>query len=153
MICIESIAQQDNLYQVLGVSKEADFRVIRSSYLKRSKLVHPDRSNHKLAKLAFQKLSSAYRTLSDPSSRSLYDLYGIHSFDSHTSNTFSNAIKDLFSEFIDANYHSLVKIIDYIHSINPDLNIDRKSAHRVFSSVRDFCRWSSRCWGGMYTLF
>eukprot|EP01006_Ploeotia_vitrea_P041833 TRINITY_DN66577_c8_g3_i1.p1 TRINITY_DN66577_c8_g3~~TRINITY_DN66577_c8_g3_i1.p1 ORF type:complete len:464 (+),score=20.15 TRINITY_DN66577_c8_g3_i1:53-1444(+) len=63
-----------NLYDILGVSKNASTQEIRQSYKKLALQYHPDKnpSGHE----QFKHIARAYETLSDPSSRHVYDAYG-----------------------------------------------------------------------------
>jgi curved DNA-binding protein CbpA len=69
-----------SLYELLGVSPDADGVTIRRVYLERSRRYHPDAWYRKnvgefgpLLSRAFQKLSAAYQILSDEDARAQYD--------------------------------------------------------------------------------
>ena len=57
-------------YQTLGVSKDADVKEIKQAYRKLASKHHPDKGGDKAE---FQKIQSAYDTLSDPKKRAQYD--------------------------------------------------------------------------------
>jgi len=57
-------------YQTLGVSKDADVKEIKQAYRKLASKHHPDKGGNKAE---FQKIQSAYDTLSDPQKRAQYD--------------------------------------------------------------------------------
>lgn len=57
-------------YQTLGVSKDADVKEIKQAYRKLASKHHPDKGGDKAE---FQKIQSAYDTLSDPQKRAQYD--------------------------------------------------------------------------------
>merc|ERR1719445_1727796 len=61
-------------YEILGVSLDADKKTIKSQYKKLSLIYHPDKptGNEKL----FMKLTKAYDTLTDPTSRYNWEHYG-----------------------------------------------------------------------------
>ena len=61
-------------YSILGVSKGADEKVIKSAYRKLAKELHPDRNqdNPKAAE-RFAEVTHAYDLLSDPQKRGQYD--------------------------------------------------------------------------------
>ena len=64
-------------YQILGVSKKADEKDIKSAYRKLARKHHPDvNPNDKTAEARFKEISEAYDVLSDPEKRKLYDQYG-----------------------------------------------------------------------------
>lgn len=62
-----------NLYQILGVSKDADQKAIKTAYRKLAMDNHPDRGGD--VEL-MQQIQNAYDVLSDPKRRERYDLTG-----------------------------------------------------------------------------
>lgn len=72
----------DNLYEILGVSKNATDEEIKSAYRKLAKKYHPDlyagkpESEKKEAEEMFKKINHAYQVLSDPQKKSNYDQFG-----------------------------------------------------------------------------
>jgi len=64
-------------YKLLGVDRRASQSDIRKAYLKQSLKWHPDK-NHgdEAAERKFQKISTAYSTLSDVRRRKTYDMFG-----------------------------------------------------------------------------
>ena len=64
-----------NYYEVLGVSKMASAEDIQDHYLQKMHEVHPDRNpgDEELATDRTIEVVNAYRTLSDPAARKLYD--------------------------------------------------------------------------------
>lgn len=66
-----------NLYDVLGVKKDASADEIKSAYRKLAKQYHPDvNQGNPNAAEKFKEISVAYEVLSDPTKRSNYDQYG-----------------------------------------------------------------------------
>jgi glycosyltransferase involved in cell wall biosynthesis len=64
-----------DLYEVLGVSRDADAAEIRRAFRRKVRRIHPDvAANKEAAHLAFIELREAYATLSDTGKRLLYDL-------------------------------------------------------------------------------
>lgn len=61
---------EENLYEVLGVSKDADIKEIKKAYRQLSKEHHPDKGGDEEL---FKKISKAYAVLSDEIKRQKYD--------------------------------------------------------------------------------
>ena len=62
-----------NLYELLNVEKNATFPQIKKQYLKLAIILHPDKGG---SEEEFKQLAEAYKILSDPEKRKLYDTYG-----------------------------------------------------------------------------
>ncbi|MBN3286402.1 DNJC9 protein, partial [Polyodon spathula] len=83
--CCEVLFGTSNLYQVLGVEKEASEAGIRRGYYKVSLQVHPDRvPDNEQATEKFQVLGKVYAVLSDKEQRAVYDEQGIVDEESDT---------------------------------------------------------------------
>lgn len=66
-----------DLYEVLGVSKDADQAQIKRAFRKLTQQFHPDRNpNDKSAEERFKEVSTAYEVLGDADKRKLYDEFG-----------------------------------------------------------------------------
>ncbi len=66
-----------DLYEVLDVPRTAESDEIRRAYRRLALECHPDRNQgSKEAEERFKELADAFRTLSDPDRRRVYDLYG-----------------------------------------------------------------------------
>ena len=69
--------KQQNLYYLLGVTKDADTAAIKSAYKKLALKWHPDKNQgSEEATEMFKSISEAYAILSNPQRRKRYDLYG-----------------------------------------------------------------------------
>lgn len=75
-----SPAEDNSLYAVLNVSKNATDEEIKRAYRRLAQVFHPDKhtSDHMRDKAqeAFARLQKAYEVLSDPEKREVYDIYG-----------------------------------------------------------------------------
>lgn len=63
-------------YDVLGVSKTASQDEIKKAYRKMSKKYHPDINHEPSAEEKYKQVQEAYDTLSDEKKRAMYDQYG-----------------------------------------------------------------------------
>src|SRR6266498_533879 len=69
--------QAKNLYEVLGVAKNATQDEIKKAYRKLARQHHPDRNpDDKSAEAKFKEVQTAYDVLSDPAKRKQYDTIG-----------------------------------------------------------------------------
>lgn len=66
-------SNETRLYDILGVSKEADANELKKAYRKLAIKNHPDKGGDPEK---FKEISGAYDVLSDPEKRQLYDEYG-----------------------------------------------------------------------------
>ena len=70
-------AAKRDLYQILGVARDASEDVIRKAYRKLARRHHPDvNPNDKAAEDKFKEISHAYSVLSDADKRRAYDEFG-----------------------------------------------------------------------------
>lgn len=150
---IESILASRTHYDALGLggSSKHDAAALsepnlRRLYLKRSRLVHPDRhGNSQKATEAFQRLATAYETLKDPTKRRRYDL-GERSAPTDASETFSSALSQLLDDFLTGNFETLLSALDLLRRTNPELNISRESAHAFLTRLRTYLLSSQHAW-------
>jgi molecular chaperone DnaJ len=64
-------------YEVLGVARDADEQVIKKSFRRLARELHPDVNAHDpQAEEKFKEIAEAYEILSDPQRRATYDRYG-----------------------------------------------------------------------------
>ena len=91
-------------YEVLGVSRDADGNMLKSSYRKLALQYHPDRNpDNREAEEKFKEAAEAYGVLSDDQKRSTYDRFGhqgVQQMDQGAGfdpNSFD--LGDLFSQF------------------------------------------------------
>jgi molecular chaperone DnaJ len=69
-------AAQKDLYEVIGVSKDASDGEIKKAYRRRARELHPDVNKAPDAEDRFKELNEAYDVLSDPNKRAQYDRFG-----------------------------------------------------------------------------
>lgn len=96
-----------DLYEVLGVTREASADEIKKSYRKLARECHPDANpDDEEAEARFKELSAAYEILSDPIKRERYDRYGnVDGFDLSDpfgSGAGAGGLGDLFDSFFGA---------------------------------------------------
>lgn len=65
-----------DLYEILGVDKNADEATIKKAYRRRARELHPDVSDDPNAEEKFKDLNEAYDVLSDPQKKAQYDRFG-----------------------------------------------------------------------------
>ncbi|KAK2817372.1 hypothetical protein Q5P01_025563 [Channa striata] len=76
------LANTQDFYEVLGVSRTATQKDIKKAYYQLAKKYHPDTNpDDPEAKAKFAQLAEAYETLSDEVKRKQYDTYGAAGFD------------------------------------------------------------------------
>ena len=68
-------------YEVLGVSKTATDKEIKSAFRRLAKEYHPDLNKAPDAAEKFKEVQEAYEVLSDENKKKMYDQYGHSAFD------------------------------------------------------------------------
>ncbi len=109
------MAKRD-FYEVLGVTKGADEKVLKSAYRNLAKKLHPD-ANHgsKETDAKFKELNEAYDVLKDPQKKAAYDRFGHQAFENggggrggaggpgfgpEFNSSMSDIFEDLFGDFM-----------------------------------------------------
>lgn len=92
------MAQTRDLYEVLGVSRDATQEEIRKAYRRLAREHHPDVSDDRDAEHRIKEINLAYQTLSDPARRRQYDMYGGEGFTPDMFD-FMGDVSDVFEMF------------------------------------------------------
>ena len=91
--------EKRDLYEVLGVERDAADADIKKAYRKLAFQYHPDRNNSPEAEEKFKEAAEAYQVLADQDKRRIYDTYGHSGLSGQGFNSgFSNA-EDIFASF------------------------------------------------------
>ncbi len=93
---------QKDYYKILGVSKDASEKEIKTAYRKLAMKYHPDHASGKASEEKFKEISEAYAVLSDAKKRKQYDTYGAEGFEQRFSqeDIFRGSnIEDILREF------------------------------------------------------
>eukprot|EP00127_Corallochytrium_limacisporum_P007171 Clim_evm44s243 gene=Clim_evmTU44s243 len=140
---VQRVLDAKDYYAVLGIEKgETNESLIRRKYIQISRAIHPDKNgNDPETTQAFQKLSNAYCTLKDPSSRRIYDLGGAGA-NVNAEEALSELMEQLYKEFVAGHFEEILRVIDQVNAQSPETQLDRESvrellerSHEVFHSV------------------
>ncbi len=87
--------EDEDLYALLGIKKDASKNDIKKAYKKLAKVFHPDHHQGEMredAENRFVKINQAYEILMDDDQRMIYDIYGMQAIS-------SNMCKDLVKRY------------------------------------------------------
>ena len=84
-------------YEVLGVSKTATDKEIKSAFRRLAKEYHPDLNKAPDAAEKFKEVQEAYEVLSDENKRKMYDQYGHSAFDQNGNTGYGGGFNGGFS--------------------------------------------------------
>ncbi|MBW3593890.1 MAG: molecular chaperone DnaJ [Actinobacteria bacterium] len=91
-----------DLYEVLGVDRQANASDLKKAYYKLAKKYHPDHNpNDKEAEDKFKEASNAYQVLSDDDQRARYDRFGFDGLRGQSNGSGFSNVEDIFSAFGD----------------------------------------------------
>lgn len=128
---------QNDLYDILGISKNSSDNDIKKAFRKLSVKWHPDKhrpdtKEHEEAKRLFPEITNAYQILSDPKKRQIYDQFGIDGLkreEQQRHNPFFQNIKRQMLPSIEHTIHVNLKDLYMGKILTFDLNI-RKPCHK-----------------------
>lgn len=94
-----------DFYEVLGVSRDADEKQLKSAFRKLAMKYHPDRNpDDAESELKFKEVNAAYEVLKNPQTRSAYDQYGHAAFEQGMGGAqgfngdFASSMADIFED-------------------------------------------------------
>lgn len=70
---VSNKSKMADYYEIVGVSSDATFDIIKATYRQKARVLHPDKNHASDATEAFQRLGHAWDTLRDEKRRGLYD--------------------------------------------------------------------------------
>ncbi|KAK0373145.1 DnaJ domain-containing protein [Colletotrichum limetticola] len=145
LLCLVQLALcAEDYYNLLGISKKASDREIKSAYRKLSKKYHPDKNpGDDSAKDKFVEVSEAYEALIDPETRKIYDQYGHEGLKQQQQNGGGHRHDpfDVFSRFFgggghfgghgqrrgqDVNVRIGISLRDFYNGINTEFQWDKQ---------------------------
>jgi molecular chaperone DnaJ len=102
------MAKRD-FYDILGVAKGADDKVLKNAYRNQAKKLHPDANpGDKTMEAKFKELNEAYDVLKDPQKKAAYDRFGHQAFENNAGGRpggaagfgpdFGNSMSDIFED-------------------------------------------------------
>ncbi|KAJ3514532.1 hypothetical protein NLJ89_g2320 [Agrocybe chaxingu] len=160
---VDMVLATDDLYQILGVSKDAtlDKMTLRRAYLSRSKACHPDKfPDNPDATHAFQKVAVAYDVLSKPSLKRLYDnRTPSTNFDvfstrpmGHAEETFRGVVLGVFNDFLDGDLEVIRTLLTAINDINPSIRLGDDGINSVLVTLQAIRERALTCRTCIYAL-
>jgi molecular chaperone DnaJ len=95
---------QTDLYEVLGLSRDASQEEVKRAFRKLAMEFHPDRNKQDGAEDRFKEIAAAYDVLSDPEKRGAYDRFGMKGVNGNGQQGFSGfdnfaGFGDIFDAF------------------------------------------------------
>ncbi|KAI8391009.1 uncharacterized protein BYT42DRAFT_610274 [Radiomyces spectabilis] len=152
---VDDILLAKTYYEVLGVTKDAATDQIRRAYIRRSRVCHPDKfvPTYPRATESFQLLSLAYETLSNPSSKIMYDLSSkqdkessntsFMNMDENPNDTLQRVLHQLFEEMMEGEFQTMRAFIHALNENNPGVQISEDAVLQIelaFAKMRNLCQ-------------
>jgi len=91
-----SSSQSNELYDILGVSRNATIQEIRKAYRKKALKEHPDKGGNEEE---FKKLTGAYEILKDDEKREIYNKHGLEGLKAQNNGMSGGMPRDIFDLF------------------------------------------------------
>ncbi|PWN45071.1 DnaJ-domain-containing protein [Ceraceosorus guamensis] len=146
---IDGIAEEEDLYKVLGIRKTAKQDEVRRGFLARSRVCHPDKMpSYPPCHAAFQRVALAYQTLSSPSARRMYDVSGRADYaqamdaSSHAAangagdETLNSVLYSVFCEFLEGDFEMIRVLVNAMNEGNPGLNLGEEAVDSIEGAFR-----------------
>jgi molecular chaperone DnaJ len=94
-----------DFYEILGVTRDADDKTVKTAFRKLAMQYHPDRNpGDHTAEIKFKEVNAAYECLKDPQKRAAYDRFGHAAFENgggHPAGGFSGDFTASMSDIFD----------------------------------------------------
>ncbi|KAG0165351.1 Eukaryotic translation initiation factor 2C [Apophysomyces sp. BC1015] len=132
-------------YRVLDISKDASNEEIRRAYIRRSRVCHPDKFVPPYARAteSFQLLSLAYETLSNPSSKLMYDLSKqkgsvpfVAGDDENPNDTLQRVLHQLFIEMMEGEFSTMRVFFNGLNETNPGMQVSEDAIIHIELAFR-----------------
>lgn len=135
-----------DLYETLGVARDANQSDIEKAYKRARRKAHPDSNTEHSSAEAFDNVQKAYETLSDPNARAEYDETGF--VNEHTTRFDpASTVRDLISEKLKQLMRAEMESHSESHSVfSTHIKALKPTPSQVYGSIlRDLYRRQKEC--------
>src|SRR6266478_6641425 len=130
----------ENLYDILGVKKDATSEEIKDAYRDKAKELHPDAQTENSDNEKMAALNNAYSILSNPEKRKKYDETGQNEFQPRTKERFADIVSGVFISIIeqstDLNHSDVIK--EFRLSILHIIDNNQQQRRQVTNTISRF---------------